>query len=83
MIVMALDPVRGFFHSGAMVRSPTNMATTTPAVFPTVTWGACRGPLPSKITLEWNNSVITIKPVHVIPKPVLAQVGLNGKAGAK
>jgi uncharacterized membrane protein len=33
MIVMALDHVRDFFHSGAMLHSPTNMATTTPAVF--------------------------------------------------
>jgi uncharacterized membrane protein len=33
MIIMALDHVRDFFHSGAMVQSPTNMATTTPALF--------------------------------------------------
>ncbi len=33
MIIMALDHVRDFFHSGAMFQSPLNMATTTPAVF--------------------------------------------------
>ena len=43
----------------------------------------------------WNNIVITMKAIHVsirrignsqgvvIPKPVLAQVGLNGEAGAE
>ncbi len=33
MIIMALDHVRDFFHSGAMIQSPTNMATTTPLLF--------------------------------------------------
>ncbi|MFN7921696.1 MAG: heparan-alpha-glucosaminide N-acetyltransferase domain-containing protein [Bryobacteraceae bacterium] len=33
MIIMALDHVRDFFHAAAMTQSPTNMATTTPAVF--------------------------------------------------
>lgn len=33
MIIMALDHVRDYFHSGAMVGSPTNMATTTPLLF--------------------------------------------------
>jgi uncharacterized membrane protein len=33
MIIMALDHVRDFFHSAAMSQSPTNMATTTPAIF--------------------------------------------------
>lgn len=43
----------------------------------------------------WNNIVITMRPVHVsirqignsqgvvIPKPVLAQLGLDSKAGAE
>ena len=45
--------------------------------------------------LAWNNIVITMRAVHVsirrignsrgvvIPKPVLAQLGLDGKAGAE
>ena len=33
MIIMALDHVRDFFHSAAMSQLPTNMATTTPAIF--------------------------------------------------
>src|SRR5271163_847882 len=33
MIIMALDHVRDYFHSGAMLQSPTNMATTTPVLF--------------------------------------------------
>ena len=33
MIIMALDHVRDFFHSAAMIGSPTNLATTTPQTF--------------------------------------------------
>ena len=33
MIIMALDHVRDFVHRGAMSDSPTNLATTTPALF--------------------------------------------------
>src|SRR5258708_5430413 len=35
MIVMALDHVRDFIHRGAMTSSPTNLPTTTPALFMT------------------------------------------------
>jgi uncharacterized membrane protein len=33
MIIMALDHVRDFVHRGAMIGSPTNLATTTPILF--------------------------------------------------
>jgi uncharacterized membrane protein len=33
MIIMALDHVRDFFHTGAMVSDPTNPADTTPILF--------------------------------------------------
>ena len=35
MIIMAIDHVRDFVHCGAMSGSPTNLATTTPALFMT------------------------------------------------
>ena len=33
MVIMALDHVRDYFHSGAMIDSPTNLETTTPILF--------------------------------------------------
>src|SRR5437773_9897232 len=33
MIIMALDHVRDFFHSSALVFPPENLARTTPAIF--------------------------------------------------
>src|SRR5579885_722098 len=35
MIIMALDHIRDFVHRGAMTGSPTNLATTTAALFMT------------------------------------------------
>lgn len=33
MVIMALDHVRDFFHVGGLTSDPTNMETTTPAIF--------------------------------------------------
>ena len=33
MVIMALDHVRGYFHLGAMTYDPTDLETTTPALF--------------------------------------------------
>ena len=33
MLIMALDHVRDFFHTGAMTGDPSNLATTTPALY--------------------------------------------------
>src|SRR5690349_7030978 len=33
MVIMALDHVRDYFHISAVIDQPTNLATTTPALF--------------------------------------------------
>ncbi|GGH14178.1 DUF1624 domain-containing protein [Mucilaginibacter phyllosphaerae] len=33
MLIMAIDHVREYFHTGAMMSDPTNLATTTPILF--------------------------------------------------